>query len=58
MRGGYFSKIAEGEINRERRMKMMAFKKKCRTCKNKTTDLCSIVQGIDGKLRCANYEVE
>ena len=58
MRGGYYSKIAESEINREKRMKMMAFKKKCRTCKNKTTDLCHIVEAIDGKLQCVNYEVE
>ena len=56
MRGGYFSKIAEGEINREKRMKMLAFKKKCRTCKNKETDLCHITQDIEGKLKCAFYE--
>ena len=58
MRGSYLAKIAESEINRERRMKMMAFKKKCRTCKNKTTDLCHTVRNIEGELQCVNYEAE
>lgn len=58
MRGGYFSKIAESEINREKRMKMMAFKKKCKTCKNKTTDLCHITQDMEGNYKCVFYEEE
>lgn len=58
MRGSYLAKIVESEINRERRMKMTAFKKKCKTCKNKGTDLCHITQDIEGNLKCVNYEVE
>ena len=60
MKGGYFSKIAEGEIIREKRMKshyeMKKFKQKCITCKNKRTDLCHITRDIEGNLKCAFYE--
>lgn len=60
MRGGYFSKITEGEINREKRMKEFCERKKhrekCKTCKNKTTDLCHTVRNIDGELQCVFYE--
>ena len=58
MRGSYLAQIVDEEIKREKRLKEIAFRKKCKTCKNKETDLCSIVEGIDGKLRCINYEAE
>ena len=59
MRGSYLAKLVDEENKRERKRKEIEFnKKKCSKCKNKTTYLCSIVQGIDGKLQCVNYEEE
>lgn len=58
MRGSYLAKIIDEEIKREKRKKEMMFRRKCKTCKNKETDLCHITKDIDGKLKCVNYEKE
>lgn len=63
MRGSYLAKLVESDMKREQRLKSTYAKKKyirekCSSCKNKTTDLCHIVEAIDGKLRCVNYEQE
>lgn len=62
MRGSYLAKIVESEINREKRLKEIYdrkdFRMKCKSCKNRATDLCHITQDIEGKLKCINYEVE
>ena len=56
MRGSYLAEIVEGEIRREKRLKEIAFKKKCKTCKNKSTGICHITKDIEGNLKCVNYE--
>lgn len=58
MRGSYLAKIVDGEIQREKRRQEMIFKRKCKRCKNKETDLCHTVRNIEGELQCVNYEVE
>lgn len=42
--------------NKER-AEFEAFKKEnCKNCKNKTTNLCTVVRGISGKLQCVFKE--
>lgn len=58
MRGSYLAKVIDEELKREKRRQEMIFKRKCKRCKNKTTDLCHTVRNIEGELQCVNYEVE
>jgi hypothetical protein len=58
MRGSYLAKVIDEELKREKRRQEMIFKRKCKRCKNKETDLCHVTQDIEGKLKCVNYEVE
>ena len=63
MKGSYWAGIIESDMLREKRLKEAYSRKKyirenCPTCANKRTDLCHIVEGIDGKLRCINYKEE